>query len=149
MFDVRKGKKVSMKKLIAAAASLALLAFVIAGCGKPIGTQTGATSVASTGCTGGKIEMGSVNFVQQTCTIKAGSQVTFVDPASTGGYHVLCLGKDQNCVSNANGPAALNTSGGVVFNQGDPPKSYTFATAGTYTVTCTVHTNMNVTITVQ
>jgi plastocyanin len=93
--------------------------------------------------------MASATFVQQTCTIKAGDQVTFVDPSGTGNYHLLCFGKDQACVSNAAGPAALNTSSGVTFNAGDPPKSFTFATAGTYEVTCTVHSNMNVTITVQ
>lgn len=135
-----------MKKLIVLPlASLVVLAFVLAGCGKPIGgTQT---PTASSGCTGGKVEMASVNFVQHTCTIKAGDQVTFVDP-STGGYHVLCFGKDQTCTANPNGPAELNASSGVTFSQGDPPKSFTFATAGTYEVTCTVHPNMNVIITV-
>jgi plastocyanin len=137
-----------MKKLFLPLASLLLLAFVIAGCGKSVGSTSGNQSTTS-GCTGGKIEMASVDFVQHTCTIKAGDQITFVDPTSTGGFHILCFGHNQTCAANANGPAELNSSGGVNFTAGDPNKSYTFSTAGTYEVTCTVHPNMNVTITVQ
>ena len=136
-----------MKKLLLPVAALMVLGFIVAGCGKPIGTS--GTTTSSSGCTNGRIEMASVSFVQSSCTIKAGGQVTFVDPTGTGGFHILCLGDNQTCAANANGPADLNTSGGVTFNAGDPSKSYTFATAGTYIVTCTVHPNMNVTITVQ
>ena len=143
---MRKGKKFSMKKLILPVAALALLAFVVAGCGKVVGTST---TTGGSACTGGKIEMASADFVQHTCTIKAGDQITFVDPASTGNYHVLCFGHNQTCVANANGPAALNNSSGITMSAGDPNKSFTFATAGTYEVTCTVHANMNVMITVQ
>jgi plastocyanin len=134
-----------MKKLLIPVASIALLAFALVACGKPTGT--GSTQAA--GCTGGKIEMASVDFVQHTCTIKAGDQVTFVDPTGTGSYHILCFGHNQTCAANSSGPAELNASAGVTFSAGDPPKSYTFATAGTYEVTCTVHPSMNVVITVQ
>jgi plastocyanin len=136
-----------MKKLILPVAALALLAFVVTGCGKPIGGSTSTTGGSA--CTGGKIEMASVDFVQHTCTIKAGDQVTFVDPSGPGGYHILCLGHNQTCVANANGPAALNNASGIAMSAGDPNKSFTFATAGSYEVTCTVHSVMNVTITVQ
>jgi plastocyanin len=114
-----KGHEISMKKFIIPAVSVLVLAFVVAGCGK----STAGTSTPGGGggaCT--KIEMAATTFVQSTCTIKA--------------------------VANPNGPAELNTAGGVTFNGGDT-KSYTFATAGTYEVTCTIHPDMNVTITVQ
>jgi plastocyanin len=92
--------------------------------------------------------MGSVTFTTTALTVSAGTSVKFDNPTNGGGFHILCLGKDQKCAANPDGPAELNASGGVTFNQGDS-KSYVFAKAGTYTVTCTVHPNMNVTITVQ
>jgi plastocyanin len=146
--DTRKGKKVSMKKLIVLLASVALLAFAIVGCGKPVGGSS-TTPATGGGCTDGKIEMASADFVQHTCTIKAGGQITFVDPQTTGNFHILCFGTNEACVPNPDGPAELNDSSGVTFNAGDPPKSFTFSKPGTYTVTCTVHRNMDVTITVQ
>lgn len=133
-----------MKKFIIPVVSVLVLAFVVAGCGKSTaGTSTGGGGGACT-----KIEMAATTFVQSTCTIKAGDSLQFVDPTSTGGYHILCFGKDQTCTANADGPAELNTAGGVTFNGGDT-KSYTFTKAGTYEVTCTIHPDMNVTITVQ
>ncbi len=130
-----------MKRLLAIPGMTALiLVFVLAGCGKTLGSHSNTP--------GNTVEMASVSFVQSSLTVKAGDTVKFADPSSTGAYHVLCYGHNQTCVSNANGPAELNASGGVVFNGGDT-KSYVFTTAGTYEVTCTVHANMNVTITVQ
>lgn len=144
----RKGKTFSMKKLILPLTSILVLAFIIAGCGKSVGS-TGGTTSAAAGCTAGKIEMSSADFVQHTCTIKAGDQITFVDSASTGNYHVLCFGHNETCAANPNGPAELNASSGITFNAGDANKGFAFTKPGTYEVTCTVHPNMNVTITVQ
>jgi heat shock protein HslJ len=95
--------------------------------------------------------MTSANFVQQSVTIHAGSQLQFVDPSDTGGTHILCLGHDQTCTPNPKGPAELNTGNGIAgiqFNAGDT-RSFTFANPGTYEVTCTIHQHMNVIITVQ
>lgn len=131
-----------MKKVIFPVILVALLALV--GCGKPIGGHTSTPS----GGGGNEVDMASSTFVQSAITVKAGTSVKFNDPSATGGFHILCLGQDQVCKSNPQGPADLNTSAGVTFNQGDS-KSYTFQTAGSYVVTCTVHPSMNVTITVQ
>jgi plastocyanin len=135
-----------MKKLLFPIVAVFILGFVLVGCGKVVG---GHQPTASTACTNGEVEMASVTFVQTTCTIKAGDAVKFVDPSGTGNFHLLCFGRDQQCTPNADGPTELNASGGVSFNAGDAPKSYTFTKPGTYEVTCTVHPNMNVTITVQ
>jgi plastocyanin len=86
--------------------------------------------------------------VQHAITVKAGDTVHFVNPASTGGTHVLCLGKDQTCSKGAAGPDKF-ADPGVTTNPGDPSLDVVFPTAGTYEITCTVHQNMNVTITVQ
>ena len=137
---MRERNVTDMKRLLAIPGMTALiLVFVLAGCGK---TQVSRNTPGNT------VEMAAVSFVQSSITVKAGDTVKFVDPSSTGAYHVLCYGHNQACVSNANGPAELNASGGIVFNGGDT-KGYVFATAGTYEVTCTVHPSMNVTITVQ
>jgi plastocyanin len=136
-----------MKKLLFPAGLVLTLAFVVAGCGKQVGTST--TPNTASACTNGQVQMATSTFVQQSCTIKAGDAVTFVDPAGTGNLHILCFGKDTTCQPNPDGPAGLNVSGGVTVMAGDPPKSYTFTKPGSYEVTCTVHPNMNVFITVQ
>jgi plastocyanin len=133
-----------MKKALIPAVSVLILGLVLIGCGKVPGT---AHNTSSSGCNG-TVQMASSSFVQSTCTVHAGASVNFVDPQGTGGYHLLCLGAHQQCTSNPDGPAELNVSGGVVFNQGDS-HSYVFAKPGTYTVTCTVHPGMDVNITVQ
>jgi plastocyanin len=129
-----------MKKALAIPGIVALaLAFMLAGCGKTTPSTTAAPNT---------VTMASVTFATTSLTVKAGDSVKFDDPTGSGSYHVLCFGKNEKCAANADGPAELNASGGVVFNQGDT-KSYTFAKAGTYEITCTVHPNMDVTITVQ
>lgn len=132
-----------MKRALIPAVSVLILGLVLIGCGKPVGAQ----KTPSSGCNG-TVQMAASSFVQSSCTVKAGTSVNFVDPQGTGGFHLLCLGAHQQCVSNPDGPAELNVSGGVTFNQGDS-HSYVFAKPGTYTVTCTVHPAMDITITVQ
>ena len=115
-----------------------LLVLGVAACGKPApGTSTGGG--------GNAVPMGASTFSVASITIKAGQAVHFDD--SNGAYHVLCLGKDQQCDPNAAGPAELKVPSGHTINSGQT-WDVTFPTAGTYEVTCTVHPNMNVTITV-
>jgi plastocyanin len=46
-------------------------------------------------------------------------------------------------------PAELNTLSGLEFNPGDPPRDVIFQHAGTFTIVCTIHPNMLLTVTVQ
>ena len=129
---------------------IALLALV--ACGKSEGGGPTATATSGGGGGGGggnTVVMGSVDFVTSSVSIKAGQPVIFHDPQRTGGYHILCLGTDMKCVANAQGPSELDTASGVTFNAGDADKSIVFPNPGTYTVTCIIHTNMDVTITVS
>lgn len=96
-----------------------------------------------------EVDMGVADFKQHALTIKAGETVHFVDPMNGGGVHVLCFGKDEQCVPQTDAPAKLNVSDGVQFQPGDPTLDVTFPTAGVYTVVCTIHPGMVVTITVQ
>jgi plastocyanin len=139
-----------MKKVaIASIPLLLILALAIAGCGKQVGggnTSGGNTGPANT------IGMDSQNFslgsgVQKELTVKAGTPVTFDDSITGGGYHIICVGKQPSCDASGDGPAELYGKG-VTFQNGDK-KDFTFTKAGTYTIICTVHSNMVLTLTVQ
>ena len=99
------------------------------------------------GAASNEVDMGVASFRQSQVTIKAGQAVHFVDPAS-GGTHVICVGHDLQCVSQPGAPDALNTTDGLTFNTGDT-RDIVFPTPGIYVVICTIHPNMQVTVTVQ
>ena len=93
------------------------------------------------------VQMAPTSFVQTTRTIKAGQALLFSDTVDGGGLHIICLGHDQQCDTNAQGPSTL-MSPGFTINPGTT-KAVVFPTAGTYQITCTVHQNMNLTVIVQ
>lgn len=93
--------------------------------------------------------MGQDNFVQTSRTVKSGDTVIFKD-ASDGAPHVICVGTNGQCnASDATGtlPTELKAPG-FNINPGES-KNVTFTAPGTYKVTCTIHPQMNMTITVQ
>jgi plastocyanin len=131
-----------MKKLAVAAVPLLLVvALAVGGCGKPVGGQSTPTGPSN------QVNMDATNFVEHTVTIKAGQAVIFNDPADTGGTHVNCLGTNETCNASATGPTELKDPGFTITP--GQTKSVTFSQPGTYQVTCTVHPNMNLTVTVQ
>ena len=132
-----------MKKLALLVLPLLLLGAVAAsGCGKtPGGTNTGPSGPVD------HVEMDATNFVVSAVTIKAGVPFKFVDPSDTGGLHIICAGHNGKCIANADAPSEL-ADPSFTINPGDT-KTVTFAKAGTYQVACTVHPDMNLTITVQ
>ena len=91
--------------------------------------------------------MTSNNFVEHNVTIKAGEAVHFDDPSATGGTHVICLGKNEVCDKSATGPQALQGDGFTIMP--GQTKDVVFDKPGTYDVTCSVHQDMNLTVTVQ
>src|SRR5579862_9767510 len=93
---------------------LLVLAMAFAGCGK------GGTS--SETCSTGTVDMTASNFAVSCANIKAGSAITFVDPASAA-IHILCIGKDQSC--SGTGPSELTGNNKVTINPGES-KSVTF-----------------------
>jgi plastocyanin len=96
-----------------------------------------------------EVDMGVAAFRQSSITIGAGQSVQFVDPANGGGVHVLCIGKNSECMPQAGAPALLNVANGVQVSPGDAPIVVTFSTRGTYVVVCTIHPGMAVTINVH
>ena len=95
-----------------------------------------------------EVSMVASDFSTSSITIKARQAVHFTDPPGIGGMHTICLGTNGTCDKSAQGPLALQGEG-FTINAGDPAKDVTFDTAGTYKITCSIHPNMNVTVTVQ
>lgn len=132
-----------MKKIVLAVVPLALiLALALIGCGKPIGGSSNTPAAAP-----GTVGMDPTNFTIHSVTIHAGDTVHFDDTVGGGGTHIICLGKDQQCDSSAKGPQDVMAPG-FTINPGGT-KDVVFPTAGTYQITCTLHSNMNLTVTVQ
>jgi plastocyanin len=125
-----------MRSLARAFILLATLGLVACGSGSsPGGISNGST-----------LSMGSGVFSGNTnLTVKAGNTVTFDD--SSGGPHHLVTGTNGQFASEAGAPSAFATSSGVSFSGGDM-RSIVFPTAGTFNITCTIHTSMQATITV-
>jgi plastocyanin len=125
-----------MRKLTCAmVVTCCVLALIIAGCG---GSSGGASN---------ELDLGGTSFVQSSITLSAGQTLHIVDPQDTGGTHNLCLGQSMHCDPNAAGPSELHDPG-FPINPG-MTKDITFSTAGTYHITCTLHFNMDTTITVH
>lgn len=125
--------------------TVALLLFVVAlalaGCGKG-----GETSSPTTGGGGNTVSMTATNFTIHEITLHKGDTLHFDDPSS-GGFHTICLGNDMQCDANEAGPSELKAPG---FNvTAGQSKDVVFPDAGTFKITCSVHPNMNLTVTVQ
>ena len=134
-----------MKKLILTVATAAIL--VLAGCGtngNAQGNHGGGTAAGTS-----TVNMSAINFVPNgsSVTVKAGQAVTFVDPAGTGGLHYLLTGTNGTLTPMPGAPAVLSTPNGMTINAGDT-KAITFANAGTFMITCTIHPYMEVTVVV-
>lgn len=132
-----------MKKLAFLVLPLLLLgALAASGCGKTPGGGGPTTSGPVD-----HIEMDATNFAQSAITIKSGVPFKFVDPTDTGGLHIICAGDNGKCIADANAPKDL-ADPGFTINPGES-KTVTFDKPGTYRIACTVHPDMNLTITVQ
>ena len=135
-----------MKKLILTAIAVALL--VLAGCGAVANAGQG-NPVGGSGSTA-TVTVNSYNFVPNngSVTIKAGQAVTFVDPVGTGGLHFLVTGTNGKLTPMPGAPPVLSTPNGMTINAGDS-KTVTFANAGMFMITCTIHPYMEVTVVVM
>lgn len=113
----------------------------------PMATETPASS-ASASAAGADVHLEPASYKESAVTISAGQMVRFIDPAGTGGPHMLCLGHNQICATGAQGPAVLQGPG-FRINAGDPTRVVQFTTPGMYEVTCTFHPLMNLIVTVR
>ena len=137
-----------LKILVMMLAVLALISILLAACarpGTPEANQSGGTSSGS-GSSGGTVHMGANNFLQSSVAISKGSKVTLIDDMRV--EHIINNG------TWVNGTAKPGTEPGaptvnLTFNGGDTQDVGPFTTAGTFHLYCTIHSEMNLTVTVK
>jgi plastocyanin len=118
---------------ITLATVLATMAILLAGCGGATESIPAADGDGG-GATGETVSLAGNQFSPSTLTIAAGTTVTFTDTAT----HTVTEG--------ANGVAVDDP---IVDEQGGADVPVTFNEPGTYNITCTIHPEMNMTITVE
>jgi len=116
-------------------AALVVVTMVLAACGGGTASSAPAAGGDDGGSdTGETVSLAGGQFSPGTLTISAGTSVTFTD---TGG-HTVTEGSNGDAVED---PIVDETGGSDIV--------VTFEEAGTYQITCKVHPNMNMTITVE
>ncbi|HLY29675.1 MAG TPA: plastocyanin/azurin family copper-binding protein [Ktedonobacterales bacterium] len=135
-----------LKRTALLLAPLALIvAFSVSACGKV--PSSGSTNTGANCPSTQTIGLAQTDFAIHCVTVKANQAVTFNDPTSGGGVHIICIGHNGSCQAGATGPKDLLGSGFMI--QPGHTHQVTFTTAGTYKLACTIHPNMNMTVTVQ
>ena len=112
---------------------LAIMTILLAACGGAT-ESTPATDGDGGGATGETVSLAGNQFSPSTLTIAAGTTVTFTDTAT----HTVTEGTDGVAVDDP-----------IVDEQGGADVPVTFDEPGTYNITCTIHPEMNMTITVE
>lgn len=129
-----------MKKLLPLLFVCVFLSVFFVACGDPM-----ATASPSNGPN--QVHMNDANFEQATITIHKGDTITLVDDVST--VHYIFNGEWD---SNGN-QKQLKESGApqvqLQFQGNDSQQVGPFNTAGTFHLYCSIHPNMNLTVTVQ
>jgi plastocyanin len=118
------------------AGPLAVLFLVLAltACGTGGGEATDDGDAGNGGDTGETVSLANETFSPGSLTVAAGTTVTFTD---TGGHTVT---------EGTNGAAADDP---IVDQTGGADIEVTFDEPGTYPITCKIHPQMNMTITVE
>ena len=92
------------------------------------------------------VHMGGTDFIQHTITIHKGDMLNLVDDAPS--QHIIQNGTWDNGVAKpATEPGAPTVN--VTYNGNDSAPIGPFNSAGTFKLYCTIHQNMNLTVTVQ
>ncbi len=115
---------------------LLALMMVLAACGSGTASSAPATGDGGDGGgdTGETVSLAGGQFAPSTLTIPAGTTVTFTDTSG----HTVTEGSDGTA---ADDPIVDEDGGADVVVSFDEP--------GTYDITCKIHPNMNMTITVE
>lgn len=132
---------------------IALASILMASCARPGTTAStgGSNSNSGNGSSAGgnsnEVHMTATNFAQPSVNIAKGAKLTLIDDVAVP--HIL-----ENGFYDANGtPKPAKEAGAptvnVNFAGSDTKDIGPFTTAGTYHIYCTIHLNMNLTITVK
>ena len=112
---------------------LAIMTILLAACGGAT-ESTPAADGDGGGTSSETVSLAGNQFSPSTLTIPAGTTVTFTDTAT----HTVTEGTDGVAVDDP-----------IVDEQGGADVPVTFDEPGTYNITCTIHPEMNMTITVE
>ena len=135
---------------------LALGSVLLVACARPGSSEAngGGSTPTSTsggggsgGCAGTTVHMSASNFVQSCANISKGSKITLVDDVQV--LHIIANGmwdSSGNQVTTKEPGAPTVSSVNISGGQADIGP---FTTAGTFHIYCSVHVNMNLTVTVK
>lgn len=115
-------------------ALLALVLLLVACGGGTASSAPPADAGDGGGDTGETVSLAGGQFAPSTLTIPVGSTVTFTDTSG----HTVTEGSDGTAVD-----------GPIVDEDGGEDVTVSFDEPGTYDITCKIHPNMNMTITVE
>jgi len=125
-----------MKKRVAVLVVLSLVTVLAAACGGSGGS--GSTDV----------HLGNNNFIQSSVTISKGSSINLVDDVAV--THVISNGSWVNGVAKPATESGAPTVSNLQFSSAGQSQTIgPFNTAGTYHFYCSIHSGMNLTVTVQ
>jgi plastocyanin len=129
-----------MKKLLIVLAMLSLVTVLTVACGSSGG--------ASSSNSGNAVHMGDTTFMPPSVTISKGSSINLINDTAT--VHIISNGSWVNGsprpASETGAPTVSNLQ---ISSAGESHTIGPFNTAGTYHYYCSVHTDMNLTVTVQ
>ena len=95
---------------------------------------------------GPAVHMGGASFLQTSITIKKGDSLNLIDDAASP--HIITNGSWVNGQAKPSKEAGAPTIN-QTYNGSDSAPIGPFTNAGTFHVYCTIHSGMNLTITVQ
>lgn len=135
--------------LMAVLAILAIGSTLLVACTRP-GTPVSSTNkTPGSGKSGGgaTVHLGQTNFLVSSISISKGSKLTLIDDVSVP--HIIKNGSWVNGAQQATKEPGAPTVNLTFNNSGESHDIGPFTTAGTYHIYCTIHLNMNLTITVK
>ena len=138
--------------LMAMLAILAIGSTLLVACTRP-GTPVSSTSKSTGGGGGGgggggtTVHLGATNFLVSSISLPKGSKLTLIDDVSVP--HIIKNGSWVNGAQQTTKEPGAPTVNSTFNSTGESHDIGPFTTAGTYHIYCTIHLNMNLTITVK
>ena len=127
---------------------MAFLSLLLVACTRPGSIPVGVLANSGDADSGGNVvHMNSAQFVQPSITLKKGTSLTLIDDVSVP--HIIKNGSWVNGAQQATKEPGAPTVNLTFNNSGESHDIGPFTTAGTYHIYCTIHLNMNLTITVK
>jgi plastocyanin len=129
---------------------LAIGSVLLAACtrpGTPSASANGGKNQGGGGGGGNTVHMGNTNFLVSTITIAKGSKLTLIDDVAVP--HIIKNGTWANGAQKLTQERGAPTVNQSFSGSGESHDIGPFTTAGTFHLLCTIHTDMNLTVTVK